>query len=81
MRRGRPETAAQLRVCIADHLHADVRLKATVDAVLLCAYGAALHKARAQIPPRAAVVEVRVTRVQLRVSAMVRNLGFRRGPR
>lgn len=58
-RRGRPETAAQLRCCIADHLHADVRLKATVDAVLLCAYGAAPHKARARIPPWSAVVEVR----------------------
>jgi len=58
-RRGRPETASQLRVCIADHLHADAQLKAAVDAVLLCAYGAAPHEPRARIPPRAAVVEAR----------------------
>jgi hypothetical protein len=58
-RRGRPETASQLRVCIADHLHADAQLKAAVDAVLLCAYGAAPHEPRARIPPRAAVIEAR----------------------
>ena len=58
-RRGRPETAAQLRCCIADHLHANPQLKAAVDVVLLCAYGAAPHEACARIPPRAAVVEAR----------------------